>query len=139
MDTDRAKYEKDFEYVGDPWIGVDLDGTLAVLDKFVSPSNIGAPIPLMVERVKQWYLEGKRIKIMTARVSPNFHKAVGLMKARGIEPAIKSWCHKHLGFVPELTCEKDHLMIELWDDIKLVNVKRNTGEINSDDYIIRIS
>ena len=89
----------------------------------------------MVDRVKRWHATGKLIKIMTARVSPNFHKAVGPMRARGIEPAIKVWCHKNLGFVPEITCEKDHLMIELWDDIRLIKVKRNTGEIRWDDFI----
>ena len=123
----------------DLWIGVDLDGTLAILDEYVSPTHIGEPIPAMVKRVKQWCKEGKQVKIMTARVSPNFHQAVGLMRARGIKPAIQVWCHKNLGFVPEITCEKDHLMIELWDDIKLVNVKRNTGEIGWDDYITRIA
>ena len=129
---------KNLKDMGDVWIGVDLDGTLAILDKDVSPTHIGEPIPIMVNRVKSWHKQGKRIKIFTARVSPTFANAVGLMKARGIIPAIKVWCHKHLGFVPEITYEKDHLMVELWDDIKLVNVKRNTGEISWDDYIKRI-
>lgn len=31
-----------------PWLGVDLDGTLAVYDKWRGIEHIGAPIPAMV-------------------------------------------------------------------------------------------
>ena len=34
------------------WIGVDLDGTLAMYDQWAGAGHIGEPIPLMVERVK---------------------------------------------------------------------------------------
>lgn len=34
------------------WIGVDLDGTLAFYDSWRGIDHIGAPIPLMLQRVK---------------------------------------------------------------------------------------
>ena len=58
------KGEPDMKRKG--WIGVDLDGTLAV---YYDWEIIGDPIPLMVERVQQWLKEGKHVKIFTARVS----------------------------------------------------------------------
>ena len=54
----------------DGWIGVDLDGTLAEYDKWVSPTHIGKPILRMVKRVQKWLAEGRQVKIMTARVYP---------------------------------------------------------------------
>jgi hypothetical protein len=36
-----------------PWIGVDLDATLARYDGFKGETIIGEPIPLMVNRVKR--------------------------------------------------------------------------------------
>jgi len=119
----------DLEYMGEPWIGVDLDGTLATIDKWIGPNHIGDPIIPMVRRVKEMHAQGIRIKIFTARVSPTFQRAVGLMEGRCIIPKIKVWCEQHLGFIPEITSEKDHLMVELWDDISLVNIERNTGRI----------
>ena len=49
------------------WIGVDLDGTLAKYGSW-NGGQIGDPIPLMVERVKQWIAEGVEVRIFTARV-----------------------------------------------------------------------
>ena len=50
------------------WMAVDLDGTLAHYDKFISPSHIGEPIAPMVARVKKWLSQGKEVRIFTARV-----------------------------------------------------------------------
>lgn len=36
------------------WIGVDLDGTLAVYKGWNGPEHIGEPIPIMIDRVKLW-------------------------------------------------------------------------------------
>lgn len=102
------------------WIGVDLDGTLAVYDGFVSPSHIGPPVPKMLERVKKWLEEGQEVRILTARVSDDPDN-----KARA---AISKWCFEHLGQVLAVTCKKDYKMIELWDD-RCVQVIPNTGEI----------
>ena len=50
------------------WIGIDLDGTLAEYDGWKGVEHIGKPIPSMVERVKAWIIEGKDVRIFTARV-----------------------------------------------------------------------
>lgn len=55
---------------GKPWIGFDLDGTLAEYDGWKGIENIGNPVKPMVDLVKQMHGEGKVVKILTARVSP---------------------------------------------------------------------
>jgi len=50
------------------WIGIDLDGTLAEYGKWQGVDHIGAPIPLMVARVKRMIAEGINVRIYTARV-----------------------------------------------------------------------
>ena len=50
------------------WIAVDLDGTLAEYHGWVNTFNIGAPIPVMAERVRSWIADGKDVRIFTARV-----------------------------------------------------------------------
>lgn len=100
------------------WIGVDLDGTLAHYDGWVSPAHIGAPITLMVERVKRWLAEGCEVRIFTARVYGNGRVASEL--------AIMDWCKEHIGQILPITCTKDYGMIELWDD-RAVQIIPNTG------------
>lgn len=103
------------------WIGVDLDGTLAFYDGWVSPSHIGPPIHKMLDRVKRWLEEGQEVRIFTARVS----KEDEAVEARG---RIEEWCLLYLGEVLPITHMKDYQMIELWDD-RCVQVEPNTGEI----------
>jgi len=98
------------------WIGVDLDGTLAKDTGWKGAEHIGAPIPAMVNRVKNWLDDGKEVRILTARVSGHPEAA---------EP-IKKWCKQHLGQELDVTCEKDPEMEEIWDD-KAVGVKHNKG------------
>lgn len=102
----------------DQWIGVDLDGTLAEYNDWIDISHIGKPIPLMMERVKNWIAEGKKVKIFTARVTQG-------------QEAI-SFIHEWLVAqgLPELdvTNVKDFNMVELWDD-RCVSVETNTGNI----------
>lgn len=74
---------------GQGWIGVDLDGTLAVYDKWVGWWHIGEPVPKMLERVKLWLSIGTRVKIMTARVHP------GKEDADACREAIRQWLEKH--------------------------------------------
>ena len=103
------------------WIGVDLDGTLAHYDGWKGDGIIGEPIGLMLARVKQWLAEGKEVRIFTARVGGDDEFAVFAETE-----AIKAWCQKHLGQELEVTCKKDYLMEELWDD-RAVQVFPNTG------------
>jgi len=118
-------------YVCDlPWIGVDLDGTLAEyhsgdFDKY-GPLHIGAPIPDMVARVKGWLAEGKKVKIFTARVFQEMSAPEEEMQEFPIRDAIMGWCERHIGRILPVTCVKDHNMTELWDD-RVVQVIRNTG------------
>lgn len=105
------------------WIGVDLDGTLAQYNGFIGPTVIGPPIPLMVERVKNWLAEGKAVKIFTARVC-GFRMPE---ERREVEEAIQDWCREHIGAMLPITNEKDYGMTELWDD-RCVQVIPNTGK-----------
>jgi len=105
---------------GKGWIGVDLDGTLAEYHGWKGPEHIGSPVPLMVERVKRWITEGRRVRIMTARVAPGKPDS-GLCRE-----VINTWCVTHLGRPLPITHEKDHMMVELWDD-RCVQVIPNTG------------
>ncbi len=100
------------------WIGVDLDGTLAHYGDWLGLQHIGRPVPKMVERVKRWLSEGKRVKIFTARASRG-ERAIGF---------IRDWLEEKAGLPRELeiTCEKDFGMTELWDD-RAVQVIPNTG------------
>ena len=100
-----------------PWIGVDLDGTLAHYDDWQGPEHIGAPIAPMVARVKRWIAEGRDVRIFTARV----HRDDGANRQH-----IEAWCAEHLGCVLPVTNEKDWDMIEVWDD-RAVQIITNTG------------
>jgi len=48
------------------WIGVDLDGTLALTVS--NTREIGAPIVPMLARVHDWLDQGLEVRIVTARV-----------------------------------------------------------------------
>jgi hypothetical protein len=104
------------------WIGVDLDKTLAKYDEWVSVDHVGAPIMPMVMRVRRWLADGKKVKIMTARVSGH-HGDLEKVKA-----PIEAFCMENFGEVLEITNVKDFGMIELWDD-RSVSVEPNTGEV----------
>ncbi len=112
---DTTEGEEPLEQDPEPWIGVDLDGTLARSDDWRGLDHIGKPVPLMLERVKLWIEEGYTVKIMTARAS----------KPEYI-PAVQKWLKKHGLPDLEVTNEKDFHMIELWDD-RAIQVVANTG------------
>lgn len=102
------------------WIAVDLDGTLAEYSGWVNEEHIGAPIPIMLERVKLWLSEGKDVRIFTARVG-------GERDVPRIKGFIEAWCLEHLGQALPITNRKDYGMVELWDD-RCVQVIPNTGQ-----------
>ena len=104
----------------DGWVGVDLDGTIAIYDGWKGADKIGEPINLMVDRVKEWRKHGAIVKIFTARVSSNNPDKYISIKA------IEEWCEKHIGEILPITSEKDYGMIELWDD-RCVQVVPNKG------------
>ena len=97
------------------WIGVDLDGTLAEYHGWKGPEHVGAPIPLMLDRVKAWLREGREVRIFTARAAIKDQIA-----------PVERWLEKHGIGGLTVTNEKDLGMIELWDD-RAVQVIPNTG------------
>jgi hypothetical protein len=103
-------------YGGSPWIGVDLDGTLARDLGSKRGDDIGSPIEPMLARVQKWIAEGRTVKIFTARASSPRQVA-----------AIKEWLVSCGLPELEVTNVKDHRMIELWDD-RCVQVTTNLGE-----------
>jgi hypothetical protein len=107
--------------MSDHWVGVDLDGTLAEYHDWQGPDHIGKPIVPMVNRIKRWLDEGRDIRIFTARVAKEG------MEAESARAAIHEWCIGIFGKILPVTCRKDYLMIELWDD-RCVQVTTNVGE-----------
>lgn len=108
------------------WIGVDLDGTLAHYEGWKGETHVGAPIPAMLQRVKDWLAQGREVRIFTARV----FEGGGDNKVRDVSVArkvIEDYCLAHLGQVLPVTCVKDYGMVEVWDD-RAVRVVVNTGE-----------
>lgn len=103
-------------YGGSPWIGVDLDGTLARDLGSARWDEIGSPIEPMLMRVKRWIAEGHTVKIFTARASSPKQVL-----------AIREWLASCGLPDLEVTNVKDLNMIELWDD-RCVQVTTNLGE-----------
>jgi hypothetical protein len=105
-------------YKPTPWIGVDLDGTLAhdLGGHRGSKGEIGSPIKPMLNRLMKWIAEGRTVKIFTARASSP--KQVIL---------VKKWLASHGLPDLEVTNVKDMRMVELWDD-RCVQVMTNSGE-----------
>ena len=107
---------------GRPWIGVDLDGTLAYHEAGSSIAEIGPPIDAMMARVKQMLAEGRCVKIFTARATDPDQL-----------PLIQKWLREN-GLPPlEITNCKDFKMIVLYDD-RCIQVEPNTGKIVSVDF-----
>lgn len=106
------------------WIGVDLDGTLALYDGWKGAKHIGEPVKPMLDRVEIWLQNGIEVRIFTARVSGE-REGMSVAETRH---HIEQWCLKHIGCILPVTCQKDFGMIELWDD-RAVQVRMNTGEV----------
>jgi len=130
---------------GEGWYGFDLDGTLAKYDGWKGIDHIGEPVKPMVELMKRMHDEGKVVKIVTARVAPRKLEdgTVGeqftwLTRKPSSDPAakytatqyIQDWCEEtaQLGFIPDIVYQKDHLMLNLFDD-RVTQVEPNTGRI----------
>lgn len=103
--------------IGNKWIGVDLDGTLAEWDGWKGHEHIGKPIPLMVERVKRWTEMDIEVRIFTARASIADHVA-----------PVQKWLEENGLPGLAVTNKKDYKMLQLWDD-RCVQVIPNTGEL----------
>lgn len=130
---------------GEGWIGFDLDGTLAMYDGWKGIDHIGAPIGPMVSLIKKYRAQGRRVKILTARIAPHrledgtigeayitVPKGDGGATRQYARQYINDWCHFNLGFVPEIVYAKDQLMLELYDD-RVKQVEPNTGIVIEDE------
>ena len=134
---------------GQGWYGFDLDGTLAVYDGWQGIDHIGSPVVKTVRLVKRMHEDGFKVKILTARVAPRPEPEVKPnpyienhwcipspsdmpwavhAEAWTAREFVQDWCWRVLGFVPEVTHQKDHLMLNLFDD-RVVQVEPNTGRI----------
>lgn len=139
---------------GKGWYGFDLDGTLAKYDKWEGIDHIGEPVKPMVDLIKRMHAEGKVVKILTTRVAPKEkpeikpnpylenHLTIGSSddmpwavhaEAWTAREFIQDWCYRVLGFVPEIVYQKDHLMLELYDD-RVKQVTPNKGLLVEDLY-----
>lgn len=115
------------------WIGVDLDATAAHYVGWQGELHIGAPVPAMIERMKDWIARGIEVRIFTARVcQPDLPGNQARASVEEIREAIEDWTEEHVGTRLRVTNEKDFGMIELWDD-RAVRVVANTGERCCDD------
>jgi hypothetical protein len=112
-----------------------LDHTLAEYESGMAElAAIGAPIPRMVERIKQHIKDGYEVRIMTARVSPR--NASLKWDVERQRKAIKRWCKTHIGQELRVTCEKDYEMIFLYDD-RCVAVEPGTGRLLSPEFPLK--
>ena len=139
---------------GKGWYGFDLDGTLAKYDKWEGIDHIGEPVKPMVDLIRKMHDEGKVVKILTARVAPKEKPEIKpnpyLENHLTIESPddmpwavhaeawtarefIQDWCYRVLGFVPDIVYQKDHLMLELYDD-RVKQVVPNEGLLVEDLY-----
>jgi len=100
-----------------PWIGFDLDGTLAHYDKFQGIDHIGEPIAPMIDILKGHLANGDTCKIFTARVA-------NCPEARDY---ILAWLYAHGLPQLEIVCVKNQGMARLYDD-RAVSVGNNTGK-----------
>lgn len=122
MSEDEKKYK---------WYGVDLDATLAEYHGHNSGPKgltvIGNPIPKMVEKVKAMIMEGKDVRIFTARIGRIALSRNPDVTKQEVMRAIIAWCCDHIGKPLIVTNEKDYGMVELIDD-RCRQVIPNTGE-----------
>ncbi len=100
-----------------PWIGVDLDGTLAHYDSNTPLDRVGEAVPVMLELVKKMIRNEVRVKIFTARATDPEQL-----------PIIRKWLT--VNGLPELeiTNIKDYYMLRLYDD-RCIQVEKNTGRL----------
>jgi hypothetical protein len=103
------------------WTGVDLDGTLACLDRNAPYDEVGEPVPAMMALVRKMINNGIRVKIFTARAEDPEQI-----------PIIRKWLKDNNLPELEITNVKDYNMQRLYDD-RCIQVERNTGRLIVDD------
>lgn len=99
------------------WIGVELDGTLAMCTPPQSMDMIGEPVAKMRMRVQQWLMVGIDVRLFTARAADEQQI-----------PLIEAWLKEHRLAGMKITNQKDFSMAQFWDD-RAIHVVSNRGEI----------
>ena len=90
----------------EPWIGVDLDGTLALYGHWHGVDHIGDPVPKVVNLVKLLINQGHTVKVFTARAANG---------PEAILPIVE-WTKKHIGIALDVTNIKTPGCILMIDD-----------------------
>jgi len=99
------------------WVGVELDGTLAHYEARQDVSIIGIPVEKMRARVQQWLMVDIDVRLFTGRAADP--KMI---------PVMEAWLKEHGLEKLKITCEKDFMMSQFWDD-RGIHVARNSGEV----------
>jgi hypothetical protein len=102
-------------------IGGDFDGVLVEYHGFQGAGIFGAPIYLMINRVKAMLAKGKQVRIFTSRVAPIYPADIQINR-----DAIEKFCVQHFHRRLPITCVKDQNCIEMWDD-RAKQMITNTG------------
>jgi hypothetical protein len=102
---------------------VDFDGTLAFFDIWYGPDHLGAPIPTMVEKVKEWLSKGDRVVIYTSRLTPS--EEFYTKDFDKVRRDIEEWCVKYIGVKLPITNIKSYAT-KYYDD-RTRRIVRNTG------------
>lgn len=110
----------------EPWIGFDLDGTLAHYEKGGSMDSVGKPISEVVNILLIYHRAGFKCKIFTARAADKENIQI-----------VKDWLVENNLPNLEITNIKDPGMQMLFDD-RAVQVVRNKGKILGDVTLIDI-
>ena len=103
-------------------IAVDWDGTLVMYHGFRGAGEYGAPIPLMVARIREWLKEGHEVLIYTSRASVEHGPDHVMIECDAIDKALTD-----MGLpLMQITANKYMRITEFWDD-RGVGVEKNTG------------
>lgn len=114
----RENYKPDVKYgEWEPWIGYDLDRTLAHREEGDPLDTIGEPIERMIRHMLRNHRKGETVKIFTARAGDATQRSL-----------IKRWLAKHQLPDLEITDRKDPGCRAIYDDIAH-NVQANEGKI----------
>lgn len=114
------------------WIGVDLDGTLAVDCTCAADVwTVGDPIPGMVAIVKALLAEGRDVRIFTARVGACGQTSTIATDDQAFaehqRELIAAWCLDVFGQVLPVTATKDFQLDFFYDD-RAIEVVTNAGQ-----------
>lgn len=112
----------------EPVIAVDFDGTLFKhiphYDYGKHFDKIGTPIPVMINRVRRWLKEGRKVVIFTARM----HSSHPIEHRRLVRKVIREKCMEVFGQPLPVTSEKHPDMVEIYDD-RAIQVIPDTGKL----------